>query len=267
MSGRGVLVVLGLLVAGGPLAAQEPIPTREMNAINWVDFQKWVPSKIRTVLLPVGTLEAHGVVNNGADNTVPEAMARDLAEKVNAMIAPTIHYGATTSLSAFPGSFRVDPEVFKAYSREVIAGLTKSGFKNIIVINGHGPNFPLLQEACAEVAEKTVEATKTAETLGIGLKHYLVVSAITFAIGMTIIVVRRNAIAVLMGIELLLNSAGLNFVAYSKFIAKDMVSGQIMAVFIIVLAAAEAALALAIILNIYNNTNTVEVDEADALSG
>ena len=155
MSGRGVLLVLGLLVVCGPLGAEEPIPTREMNAINWIDFRKWVPSEIRTVLLPVGTLEAHGVVNNGADNTVPEAMARDLAEKVNAMIAPTIHYGVTTSLSAFPGSFRVDPEVFKAYSREVIAGLTRSGFKNIIVINGHGPNFPLLQEACAEVAEKT----------------------------------------------------------------------------------------------------------------
>ena len=101
----------------------------------------------------------------------------------------------------------------------------------------------------------------------IGLKHYLVVGALTFALGMTIIIVRRNAIAVLMGIELLLNSAGLNFLAFAKFVARDLVVGQVLTVFVIVLAAAEAALALAIILNIYNNTNTVEVDEADVLRG
>lgn len=138
-----------------PLLAQDAVPHRRMNAINWIDFQKWVPSKIQTVLLPVGTLEAHGVVNNGADNTVPEAMARDLSERLNAMIAPTIPYGVTTSLSAFPGTFRISPEVFKAYVKEVLEGLTRTGFKNLVVINGHGPNFAPLQEACAEVSEKT----------------------------------------------------------------------------------------------------------------
>lgn len=138
-----------------PLSAQEAIPTRDMNAVNWMDFDRWVPSRIQTVLLPVGTLEAHGVANNGADNTVPEAMARDLAEPLNAMVAPTIPYGVTTSLSAFPGTFRISPQVFKAYVAEVLEGLSKTGFKNLIVINGHGPNFPLLEEACAEVSEKT----------------------------------------------------------------------------------------------------------------
>ena len=109
----------------------------------------------------------------------------------------------------------------------------------------------------------------------IGLQHYLVVGALTFALGTTIIIVRRNAIAVLMGIELIINSAGLNFAAFSKFAPKDshghaltnLVEGQVLTIFVIVLAAAEAALALAIILNIYNNMNTVEVDEADSLSG
>ena len=110
---------------------------------------------------------------------------------------------------------------------------------------------------------------------GVGLQPYLVVGALTFALGTTIIIVRRNAIAVLMGIELLLNSAGLNFAAFAKFAPKDshghamtnLVEGQVLTVFVIVLAAAEAALALAIILNIYNNMGTVEVDEADSLSG
>ena len=109
-----------------PVSGQ--IPTREMNAINWMDFEKWVPAKIDTVLLPIGTLEAHGVANNGADNTVPEALARDLAQRVNAMVAPTIPYGFTTTLSAFPGTFRVDPQVFQAYCREVMAGLHRVGF-------------------------------------------------------------------------------------------------------------------------------------------
>ncbi len=145
---------LAIFCISAPLIAQDGPPTRLMNAINWMDFERWVPSAIDTVLLPVGTLEAHGVANNGADNTVPEAIARDLAPRVNALVAPTIDYGVTTSLSAFPGTFRIDPEVFRAYVREVMLGLARTGFKKLIVVNGHGPNFPILEEVCAEVAEK-----------------------------------------------------------------------------------------------------------------
>lgn len=137
------------------LQAQTEPPHRELDAINWIDFRHWVPSRIDTVLLPVGTLEAHGVINNGADNTVPEALARDLAPRLNAMIAPTIPYGVTTSLSAFPGTFRISPPVFKSYCKEVMAGLAGSGFRNIVVVNGHGPNFGPLQSAAAELSEET----------------------------------------------------------------------------------------------------------------
>ena len=115
---------------------------------------------------------------------------------------------------------------------------------------------PMLAQASEAVASGTV-----------GLTHYLTLSGIVFGIGIMIIITRRNAIAVLMGIELLLNSAGLNFVAFSKFVAPDFVSGQVVTIFIIVLAAAEAALALAIVLNIFNNLNTVEVTEARSLKG
>ena len=108
---------------------------------------------------------------------------------------------------------------------------------------------------------------QAASTSTVGLTHYLAVSALAFTLGVMIIVMRRNAIAVLMGIELMLNSAGLNFVAFSNFVMKDPVDGQVVTVFIIVIAAAEAALALAIILNIFNNTNTIQVDEADTLKG
>lgn len=137
------------------VVAQEAPPTRDMNAINWMDFQKWVPERIDTVLIAAGTLEAHGVGNNGADNTVPEAIARRLAPRINAMIAPTIPYGVTTSLSAFAGTFRISPEVFGAYAREVLEGLQKVGFRNIVVVNGHGPNFGPLERASAAVSEAT----------------------------------------------------------------------------------------------------------------
>lgn len=102
---------------------------------------------------------------------------------------------------------------------------------------------------------------------GIRLEHYLVVSALAFALGILIIVIRRNAIAVLMGLELLLNAAGLNFVAFAKFSSPDRVDGQVVTLFIIVIAAAEASLALAITINIFNNLNTIEVNEARSLKG
>ncbi len=98
----------------------------------------------------------------------------------------------------------------------------------------------------------------------IGLKHYLILAAVTFSLGFAIIVTRRSAIAVLMGLELVLNAAALNFVAFSRYVAGG-VEGHVVTIFIIMLAAAEAAVALAIVLNIFNNTSSIQVDEADSL--
>ncbi len=108
---------------------------------------------------------------------------------------------------------------------------------------------------------------QAAGTSRIELRHYLTVSALVFTMGILVVVIRRNAIAVLMGIELLLNAAGLNFVAFAKYVSKDPVDGQVVTIFVIVLAAAEAALALAIILNVFHNTNSIEVSEVDSLKG
>lgn len=98
----------------------------------------------------------------------------------------------------------------------------------------------------------------------IGLEHYLLASALLFSIGIAIVVVRRNAVVVLMGLEIILNAAGLNFIAMSRYVLGD-VRGQVVTIFIIMLAAAEAAVALAIVLNIYGNFRTVEVDEVHTL--
>src|SRR5687767_2328486 len=82
------------------------VSTREMDRINWMEFRDNVPSRINTVILPTGTLEPHGVINNGADNTAPFAMAKTIAKRTNAMIAPTLPYGITGSMEAYPGAFQ-----------------------------------------------------------------------------------------------------------------------------------------------------------------
>ena len=98
----------------------------------------------------------------------------------------------------------------------------------------------------------------------VGLTHYLVLSAVLFSLGIFGVVTRRNAILVLMGIELMLNSANINFIAFSRYGGMRL-DGQAIAVFVIILAAAEAAIALAIVLNIYQRFNTVNVDEVSRL--
>jgi|TARA_B100000809_G_C14977494_1_gene473237 NADH-quinone oxidoreductase subunit K len=99
------------------------------------------------------------------------------------------------------------------------------------------------------------------------LESYLVISSILFSLGIFGIVTRRNAIAILMGIELILNSANINFVAFNRFGGMQKLDGHIFTIFVIVLAAAEAAVALAIIINLFKNAGSVNVDEANTLKG
>jgi len=103
----------------------------------------------------------------------------------------------------------------------------------------------------------------------IGLNHYLLLGAFLFVCGVVCMATKRNAIGVLMGVELVLNGATINFVAFAHFSPNGVfaVEGQIFALFVIVLAAAEAAIALAIVLNFYNNHMTVDVDTAEELKG
>ncbi len=101
-------------------------------------------------------------------------------------------------------------------------------------------------------------------TVHVGLTQFLVVSAILFSLGIFGVMTRKNAIMVLMGIELILNAANINFVAFTRFGLMNL-SGQVTAVFVIILAAAEAAVLLAIVLNMFQQINTVNVDEVDKL--
>jgi len=98
----------------------------------------------------------------------------------------------------------------------------------------------------------------------VDLRHYLVLSAILFVLGIIGILSRKNSVGILMGIELVMNSAGINFVAFSKYVASDL-SGQIFALFIFLIAASEVVVALAIILRIYQNKTTIDIEEVKDL--
>ena len=98
----------------------------------------------------------------------------------------------------------------------------------------------------------------------LSLGHFVVVGAILFAIGLFCVVTRRNAIGILMGIELILNSANVNYVAFARY-GRGGYDGQVFAIFVIMLAAAEAAIGLAIVLGIYRSFETIDVEATDRL--
>lgn len=101
----------------------------------------------------------------------------------------------------------------------------------------------------------------------IGLTHYLLVAAVLFCGGIFTMMTKRNAIGILIGVELVLNAASVNLIAFDRYLGPGRVDGQIMALFVIVLAAAEAALAVGICINLYKNLATVDVDTAATLQG
>ena len=98
------------------------------------------------------------------------------------------------------------------------------------------------------------------------LRHFLIVSAILFSAGLYTVLTRRNAVSILMGIELVLNAASLNLVGFSQF-TRTALEGNVFVIFIILLAAAEAAVGLAICIGIYQNFGVVDVDKTDKMQG
>ncbi len=151
-------IILWILIAVNPLLAQsndKPPTTREMNLVSWQEFQEIVPKKIETVLLPTGTLEPHGVIPNGSDNLAPEAMAREIAKRLNAMIAPTLNYGVTGRLRAYAGAFEISEAAYRPFIADILKGLAENKFKNIIILNGHGgPQTKILHDEADKVSGK-----------------------------------------------------------------------------------------------------------------
>jgi creatinine amidohydrolase len=110
---------------------------RRINALTWEQFRDRVPATCDLAIVPVGTIEAHGAIPLGTDTLIPEALAVDLAPRLNALIAPSIAYGVTNSLLPFPARRRSRPD-FTAYLFEAASGLVDAGFRRIVLLNGHG---------------------------------------------------------------------------------------------------------------------------------
>jgi creatinine amidohydrolase len=137
-----------------PALAQQP-STRELERINWMEFREFVPARVDTVLVPLGTLEPHGVTANGSDIIAPLAIARAIASRTNAMIAPVVAYGITGSMDAYPGAFTIPEEAYRPYVKAILLGLARNKFRNIIMINGHGgPQTAVLNSLGVEVGRE-----------------------------------------------------------------------------------------------------------------
>ena len=153
MTCRLVSATLACLMIASAAAAQAP--TRELERINWMEFREVVPKRVDTVLVPLGTLEPHGVTANGADIIAPWRSPALSPSRTNAPIAPVIPHGITGSMDAYPGAFTVPEEVYRPYVKTVLLGLAKNHFKNIIMINGHGgPQTAVLNALGVEVGRE-----------------------------------------------------------------------------------------------------------------
>lgn len=145
-----------ILTAASGFGQQEKAnpSTREMNLMTWTEFQEIVPATIETVLLPVGSIEPHGVIPSGTDSLAPEAMSREIADRLNAMIAPTLNYGITPAMQAYPGAVSISEESYHPFIFDILRGLAQQKFKNIIILNGHGGNTAALKDEAAEISEQ-----------------------------------------------------------------------------------------------------------------
>jgi len=99
----------------------------------------------------------------------------------------------------------------------------------------------------------------------VGLEHYLILSAVLFSIGLYGVLAKRNAVVILMCIEIMLNAVNIALVAFSRYVVPTLLTGQVFAIFVIVVAAAEAAVGIAIIIAIYRNRESIDVDKFDLM--
>jgi creatinine amidohydrolase len=127
---------------------------RRLDRLNHIEFKKIVPAEIDAVLIPVGTIEAHGITPLGTDVIIPQAMAEAISADVNAIVAPAIPYGITRGLTGHPGTLPVDPDVFRAYVGDVVKSLAEAGFGRIVVLNGHGGQTDDLKDVLYETSRE-----------------------------------------------------------------------------------------------------------------
>jgi creatinine amidohydrolase/Fe(II)-dependent formamide hydrolase-like protein len=139
-----VLILIVALILILPSFSQNKVKDLKFHHLQnycWMRLAKIVPEITDRIILPIGTVESHGAVAIGADNIIPNNLAEMIWEKCNALIAPPINHGFTgQSISQFPGSITVREDIFEEYIYDVLKDLVRTGFRNILIIVGHGGN-------------------------------------------------------------------------------------------------------------------------------
>ena len=123
---------------------------REFQKLSWLKVKELVPEKIKTVIFPVGTIEGHGSACIGTDNFIPEDISLNIAEKLNALVAPVLNYGITKSLYRYNGGITLSPENYQLVLRDILDSFDDIGFKNVIIMNGHGGNNTALKSVAVD---------------------------------------------------------------------------------------------------------------------
>jgi len=144
--------------------------SHDMTDLSWLTFRERVPSQTDLVILPVGTIEAHGGSPLGTDNIIPGAMARDLAPRLGGLIAPPVPYGVTDSLLPYPGSTTVSSTTFEAYLFEAVAGLVRAGFRRVVLLNGHGGQTSEVNRVVGRLWDATEAFTVAVEWWGLAVQ-------------------------------------------------------------------------------------------------
>lgn len=128
---------------------------RRLTHVNWMDIRGRQEAGERRLLLPVGSLEAHGSIAQGTDIFIPGYLCERLAEPLASWIAPCIPYGVTRTLAAYPGTVHVEPAAFSAYLEGVLRCFARQGFREILILNGHGGHTLPLREIAGQVHLET----------------------------------------------------------------------------------------------------------------
>ncbi|UCC41023.1 MAG: creatininase family protein [Candidatus Aminicenantes bacterium] len=150
------IMILVLVVPSFSQKRVKDLKFHHMQEYCWMRLAKIVPEITDRVILPIGTVEAHGAVAIGADNIIPNNLAEMVWEKCNALIAPSINHGFTgQSISQFPGSITVREEIFEEYIYDVLKDLVRTGFRNILIIVGHGGNTEPTKRAMTRLHVET----------------------------------------------------------------------------------------------------------------
>jgi creatinine amidohydrolase/Fe(II)-dependent formamide hydrolase-like protein len=157
-NGLAVFLAFGLLAAlpGFSQTKVKDLKFHEMQNYCWMRLAEIVPEVTDRIILPIGTVEPHGACAIGADNVIPQNLAEMIWERCNALIAPPINHGFTgASISRFPGAITVRPEVLEEYIYDVLKDLVRTGFRNVLIINGHGGNTESAKNAMTRLHQET----------------------------------------------------------------------------------------------------------------